>query len=136
MLFYTSYWDNKLYSFFFFFLAALGLHRCARAFLQLLRATRLATKQLFVAVLRLLIAVASLVVEHGLQVDGLWQLQHMGSAVVARGLQSAGSVVWHTVLVAPQHVGSSRTRDQTRVPCIGRRILNHCTTKEVPKLYS
>ena len=29
---------------------------------------------------------------------------------------------------------SSRTRAQTRVPCIGRRILNHCTTREVPRL--
>ena len=33
-------------------------------------------------------------------------------------------------LVAPQHVGSSWTRARTRVPCIGRRILNHCTTRE------
>ena len=35
-------------------------------------------------------------------------------------------------LVAPQHVGSSRTKARTRVPCIGRRILNHCATREVP----
>ena len=35
-------------------------------------------------------------------------------------------------LVALQHVGSSRTRDWTCVPCIGRWILNHCTTREVP----
>ena len=35
-------------------------------------------------------------------------------------------------LVAPHHVGSSRIRDRTRVPCIGRWILNHCTTREVP----
>ncbi|KAJ8785351.1 hypothetical protein J1605_007298 [Eschrichtius robustus] len=33
-------------------------------------------------------------------------------------------------LVAPRHVGSSWTRARTRVPCIGRRILNHCTTRE------
>ena len=33
-------------------------------------------------------------------------------------------------LVALRHVGSSRTRDRTRVRCIGRRILNHCTTRE------
>ena len=32
-------------------------------------------------------------------------------------------------LVAPRHVGSSRTRAQTRVPCIGRRFLNLCTTR-------
>ena len=35
-----------------------------------------------------------------------------------------------TGLVAPQHVGSSRTRARTRVPCIGRRILNHCATRD------
>ena len=27
---------------------------------------------------------------------------------------------------------SSLTRDQTQVPCFGRQILNHCTTREVP----
>ena len=36
-------------------------------------------------------------------------------------------------LVAPRHMGSSWTRDQTYVPCIGRQILNHCTTREVPR---
>ena len=35
-------------------------------------------------------------------------------------------------LAAPQHVGSSQTRDRTRVSCIGRQIFNHCTTREVP----
>ena len=40
--------------------------------------------------------------------------------------------LWHTGLVAPRHVGSSQTRDQTCVPCIGRWILNYWTTKEVP----
>ena len=33
-------------------------------------------------------------------------------------------------LVAPRHVGSSQTRARTRVSCIGRQILNHCTTRE------
>ena len=37
-----------------------------------------------------------------------------------------------TGLVALRHVGSSQTRAQTRVLCIGRRILNHCATKEAP----
>ena len=37
-------------------------------------------------------------------------------------------------LVALWHVGSSQIRTQTCVPCIGRRILNHCATREVPKL--
>ena len=35
---------------------------------------------------------------------------------------------------APRHVGSSQTRAQTRVPCIGRQILNHCATRETPFL--
>ena len=34
-------------------------------------------------------------------------------------------------LVPQRHVGSSRTRDRTHVPCIGKRILNHCATREV-----
>ena len=36
--------------------------------------------------------------------------------------------------VAPQHVGSSQTSDQTQcsVPCIARQILNHWTTRETP----
>ena len=30
-------------------------------------------------------------------------------------------------------MGSSQTRARTRVPCIGRRILNHCATREFPE---
>ena len=30
--------------------------------------------------------------------------------------------------------GSSQTKARTRDPCIGRQILNHCTTREAPKL--
>ena len=37
-------------------------------------------------------------------------------------------------LAAPRHVGSFQTRDWTCVPCIGRRILNHCATREVPDI--
>ena len=39
---------------------------------------------------------------------------------------------WLTGLAAPRHVGSSRTGARTRVPCIGRRTLNHCATREAP----
>ena len=35
-------------------------------------------------------------------------------------------------LVVPLHVGSSWTRARTCVCCIGRRILNHCATREGP----
>ena len=54
-------------------------------------------------------------------------------------LQSIGSrlqQLWHTGLVARTHVGSSWTRDQICVPCIGRQILNHQTTRESPVLHS
>ena len=34
-------------------------------------------------------------------------------------------------LVAPLHVKSSHTGDRTHVPCIGRQIFNHRTTREV-----
>ena len=40
--------------------------------------------------------------------------------------------MWLTGLVAPWHVGSSQTRARTRVPRIGRQILNHCATREAP----
>ena len=40
-------------------------------------------------------------------------------------LGSQASVVRHTDLVAPRYVESSRARDRTHVPGIGRRILNY-----------
>ena len=33
--------------------------------------------------------------------------------------------LWHTCLVVLQYVGSSQTRDQTHISCIGRQILYH-----------
>ena len=103
------------------FLAVLGLHCCVWAF-----SSHGEQGLLFVAVRGLLIAVVSLVAEHRLQARRLQQLWHTGSRAQAQQL-------WHTGLVAPQNVGSSRTRARTRVPCIGRRILNHCATREAPK---
>ena len=50
------------------------------------------------------------------------------------GSRRAGSVILLTGSVAPRHVGSSQTRARTRVPCIGRQILNHCATREAPQL--
>ena len=44
--------------------------------------------------------------------------------------------MWRMGLVAPRHVRSSQTRARTRVPCIGRRILNHCATRETLPLTS
>ena len=48
--------------------------------------------------------------------------------VAASPVQCMGSV-------APQQVESSRTRDQTDVPCIGRGILNHWATRKAFVLY-
>ena len=50
-----------------------------------------------------------------------------GSRSLEDGISSGGA--W--VLVALRLVESSRTKDQTHVPCIGRRILNHWITREV-----
>ena len=83
----------------------------------------------------------------GAQALGAWASVFVacGLSGVARGLQSVGSAVWlagcraqaqqlwHMGLAAPRHVGSSQPRAQTHVPCIGRRILNHCATREAPK---
>ena len=39
--------------------------------------------------------------------------------------------LWHMGLDALRHEGSSQTRDQTPLSCIGRWVLNHWTTREV-----
>ena len=69
---------------------------------------------LSVAVQGLLTEGASVVAEQRFQ-----ELWHMGSIVVVQGS------------VALWHVESSQSRDWTSVPCIGRKILIHCTTMEV-----
>ena len=55
-------------------------------------------------------------------------LQSFGSR--AHGLHYLG----HMVLVAPRHVESSQPRDRTPVPCTGRWILDHWTTRRVPRV--
>ena len=57
------------------------------------------------------------------------QLWLVGSRAQAQQLCRTGPV-------ALRHVGSSRTRARTRVPCISRRILNHCAAREAPVWYS
>ena len=47
------------------------------------------------------------------------------------GSRASGLSTWS---VALWHGGPSWTRDQTHVPCIGRWVLNHCTTSKVPTL--
>ena len=116
-----------LFYFILIFLSVLGLRCCTRAFSS-------CGEQglLFVALRGLLIVVASLVAEHGLQAQGLQQLQHVGSRGSLTGSREQAWQLWHTGFVALRHVGSSRTRDRTHVSCIGRWILNRCTTGEVP----
>ena len=72
----------------------------------------------------------------------MWQvgaiLHHGARASHYRGLSRCGAQapdaqaqqLWLTGLVAPRHAGSSQTRARTRVPRIGRQILNHCATRE------
>ena len=58
-------------------------------------------------------------------------LRHMGfSLVVVHGLSSCGVPAQ---LPCNMWDLSSLTRDRTRIPCIGRQILNHWTTREVPR---
>ena len=117
------------FSLFVWFLAALGLRCCARAFS--LAAASGGYSSLWCAGLSLwwlllLQSTGSRCV--GFSSSGTWaqQLCLMGSRAQAQQL-------WRTDLVAPQHVGYSWTRARTHVPCNGRQILNHCTTSEVPQ---
>ena len=103
----------------FFFPTVLGLHCCVRAFL-----------------------VEASGGYSSLPCAGFslrWLLLLRSMALGATGFSSCGSraqELWRTGLVAPQHVGSSWTRDWTCVPCIGRWILNHCATREAPHLFN
>ena len=90
---------------FYLFMTVLGLHFCARAFSSCGK-----RGPLFIAVCGSLTIAAS---RCGAQVPDTQAQQ-----------------LWLTGPVAPWHVGSSQTRARTRVPCIGRQILNHCATRE------
>ena len=66
----------------------------------------------------------------GSRVCGLHELQCVGS-----GLQGFEKL-WRTGLVAPQCMESSRTRDWTHVPWIGRQIVIYCTAAAAKSLQS
>ena len=110
------------------FLAALGLRCCLWAFSSCSE-----RGLLFDAVCGLLIAVASPVVEHELQVHGLQQLWHAGSVIVARGLQSAGSVAVAHGLRCSAACGIFADQGSNPCPLHWQRLLNHCATREVPE---
>ena len=92
--------------FYFLFLYVLGLHCCMRAFSSCSE-----SGLLFVAVHRLLIAVASLVAELGSRCAGFsscgtraQQLWNVGSVVVAHGLSVCGlQQLWHAGSVVVAH---------------------------------
>ena len=76
-----------------------------------------------VAMCRLLVAVTSLVAEH-------WLSGTRASVVWLSSSRTQVQKLWCTGLVALGHVGSSGTRDLTRVSWIGRRILYHQAARE------
>ena len=88
-------------------MAVLGLRFCARAFSSCGK-----WGPLFITVRRPLIIVAS--------------------RCGAQAPDAQAQQLWLMGPVAPRHMGSSQTRARTRVPCIGRQILNHCATREAP----
>ena len=89
---------------------------------------------IFIVVRGLLIALASLVWKMGSGREGFGSCGTWAQQLWLVGSRVQAPQLWHTGLVALQHVGSSQTRARTRVPCIGRQILNHCATKEAPSL--
>ena len=106
----------KKFIFVYLVLVVLGLHCCVWVF-----SSWGEWRLLFLAVHVLVIEVASLAAERGLE-----------------GFSSCScwpQWFWCIALVAPWHVvGSSRTWNQICVPCTGRQISIHCTTREVPHL--
>ena len=101
--------------------AALVLHCCLWAFSGCGK-----WGQLFTAVHGLLIVVTSFVAKHRLQ-------SSQASVVVASGLTSCSSPAlefWYIGLIAPWHMESSQTWDQTHIPCTAR-TPNHWAMREV-----
>ena len=69
----------------------------------------------------------------------LWWHFSWSTGSVCAGFSSCSmkaQQLWHMGLGALYHVESSWTRDWTRVSCIGRQILIHCSTRGVPFLPS
>ena len=66
----------------------------------------------------------------GLCVQTFSSLSHCGGFFCC-GAEAVGS----ESLFAPWHMGSFQTRNQSGVPCIGRQILIHWTTKEVLAIF-
>ena len=102
----TLFFFLQIYLLIYLFLSAMGLHCCVWAFSSCGK--------------RGLLSSCSMWTSHCYGFS-CWEAQALSvwaSVDVAHGLS------------CPTHVGSSWTRDRTRVPCIGRRILNHWATRE------
>ena len=111
---------KKFIYFIYLFLAVLGLCCYARAFSSCGE-----WRLLFVAMQWLL-----LLRSMGCRCVGFSSCSTRARQLWLTGSRAQAQQLWHTGLVAPRHVGSSRTRVRTHVPCIGRQILKHCTTRE------
>ena len=115
-------------------LAVSGLPSCKRAFSSCWREGAPLRRQR-----GLFLAVVSLAAELRFQAPG-----SCGCSTQARGLWPEGSRVWgagvwarwlrRLALVALRQARSSLTRDWTRVPSSGQRILIHCNARELPHL--
>ena len=68
----------------------------------------------------------------GLSSGGAPALGYTDFSSCSSGVKSTGSVVWLMGLVVLQHVGSSWTRDQACIFCVGRQILHHWATGGSP----
>ena len=90
------------------------------------------------------LAALGLVAEHGLSlvaVSGGYSLGSRLLIAVASHCRAGALFTWASGvvahgLIALRHVGSSPNRDGTCVPCIGRWILNHWTTRKSQNSYS
>ena len=115
-IFFNSSFDNFIYLFIF---------GCAGSSLLCGLFSNCSEEELLCCICGLLILVFSCCRIHAL---GSW-----ASVIMVSGLSSCGSqtlqkkakYLWHTGLVALQHVGSSWTRNRTHVSCTCRQILHH-----------
>ena len=102
------------------------LHRYAFFFLQVEALWQLCIVRWWLAFLAIKYFYFIYLFVFGCAESSFW---HRGSG--ALGLCSFSTLA----LVAPRHVGSSLTREQIPVPCVGRRILNHWTIRAVPEVF-
>ena len=70
--------------------------------------------------------------------DSHFWLTTIGLEILLESRPKKGSLkkwFWCSGLIALWHMGSSQVRDQTRASCMGRQILHHWATREVPCIF-